>query len=274
MTAMRILAAALTGVFITGCSVPAGPAPTPAAAPATAQTLPADEMVFTVTATGGMVPPVHDAMDSPSLAIYGDGRVLTKVGNPGISLVPASYELSHVDPTKVAALVSGARSGGLFEPGTDFGQPRITDLPVTTVTLGGTGDRVRAGAYAIDDQFDEGLPDEQRKARTELRRLMTRAGDLAAGLPHTAYSPDRIVVFELDPRYAGSPATADWPGPPLSSFLHPGGKPGSIACGELWADRAEVVYHAALTNSGGAWLVDGETRVLAVNTLPMPDSCP
>ena len=39
------------------------------------------------------------------------------------------------------------------------------------------------------------------------------------------------------------------------------------------ADPAGVVYQAALDNPGARWLVDGSTRVLAVNPLPLPDDC-
>lgn len=39
-------------------------------------------------------------------------------------------------------------------------------------------------------------------------------------------------------------------------------------------DPAAVVDQAASTNPGARWLVDGATRVLAVNPLPPPDACP
>ena len=270
MRLSRILGAALTGLLMTGCSGSADSTPNPGPNPA----LPADEMVLTVTSAGGLVPPVFDALDSPELAIYGDGRVLTMVRSTELALVPARYEVARVDPAAVASLVSGAQSGSLFDPGTDFGSPRVTDLAVTTVTVRGPQGHSEAGAYAIDEQFDRGLTAEQRNARASLRALIAQAGALAAGVAHTQYSPNRVAVYEFDPQYANGPATVGWPGPPPSSFLTPSGKHGSIACGLLTADPAEVVYQAALENSGGRWLVNGTARVLAVNPLPLPDSCP
>ena len=266
MGLQRMLSTALAGLLMTGCSGNAGSSPAP--------TLPADEMVFTVMSAGGMVPPVFDALDSPMLGIYGDGRVLTMVRNTEMDLVPARYEVARVDPAAVASLVSGAQDGGLFDPGTDFGSPLVTDLAVTQVTVHGPKGQTQAGAYALDEHFDRGLTAEQRNARAALRALIAQAGALSAGVAHTMYSPDRVVVYELDPHYAAAPATVGWPGPPPASFLQPSGKRGSTACGELVADPADVVYQAALENSGARWLVNGTTRVLAVNPLPLPDSCP
>jgi len=144
---------------------------------------------------------------------------------------------------------------------------------VTTVTVRGPQGQSEAGAYAIDEQFDRGLTAEQRNARASLRALIAQAGALAAGVAHTQYSPDRVAVYEFDPQYANGPATVGWPGPPPSSFLTPSTSRRSIACGELVADPAEVVYRAALANPGARWLVDGATRTLAVNSLPLPDAC-
>ena len=58
-----------------------------------------------------------------------------------------------------------------------------------------------------------------------------------------------------------------------ASFLAPSTGRRSIACGELMADPAEVVYQAALENPGARWVIDGATRILAVNSLPLPGDC-
>ena len=46
-----------------------------------------------------------------------------------------------------------------------------------------------------------------------------------------------------------------------------------MACGYLTGDTATAAYEAALSNPGALWVVDGKTRVLAVNPLPGADSC-
>lgn len=265
MTWLRTLVAALAALTMTGCSGSALSAPAPA--------LPADQVVFAVMTGGGLVRPVHYALESPSLVIYGDGRVLT-ISQDRAPLVPARYDLARIDPAAVASFVSGVEAGGVISPGADFGKPRVTDLATTTVTLNGANGQVQASAYALIEQFETELTAAQRSARAALRAIIDEADGLSVGATGSPYSPDRVVVYELDPRYEDQTATITWPGPPPSSFLAPTDKRRSIACGELIADPAEVVYQAALTNPGARWLVDGATRVLAVNPLPLADACP
>ncbi len=253
---IRVAGAALAVTAVLGC----GPGATAGAAPA-------DRMVFTVTSAGGMVPAVLYAMQSPALAVYDDGRVLTVVPAAVTQLVPARYEVARVDPAAVRDFVATARAGGLFDGGTDFGSPRVTDLPTTTVTLDGA--QVRA--YALDTQFETALSAAQRDARNALRALIARGSALAAGAATESYAPDRIVVSEPRPGRNDEPAATAWPGPSPSpsTFMTPAASGRSIACGELSGPDAGAVYAAALANPGARWLVEGGTRVLAVNPLPL-----
>jgi hypothetical protein len=255
----------LTLLMMTGCSGNAESTPTPG--------LPGAQMVFMVMASGGMAPAVYQALASPSLAIYGDGRVLTAVEAPVLQLLPTRYEVARIDPAAVASFVADLVAGGLISNGTDFGTPRVTDLPSTTVLAHGIGGRHQVSVYAFDERFDARLTAEQRNARSALRAVIAKASALAVGAARVPYSPDRVGVYEVDPASNSGPATAGWPGPPLSAFLAPSTGNRWIACGELNADPAEVVYQAALMNPGARWLVDGATRILAVNPLPLPEAC-
>lgn len=202
---------------------------------------------------GGRVPSVVAAMQSPALAIYDDGRVLTAMKEFALQAVPARYELAHIDPTAVREFVAAARDGGLVDPGTDFGTPRMPDLATTTVTVGDETVRV----YALDGRFDAKLTASQQQARAGLRGLIGRAEALADGAPHTPWVPDRVLVSDVPPGRNTEPATVVWPGPP------------DLVAGELRGALAGTVYAAALDNPGSRWLVDGKTRVLAVNPLPI-----
>jgi len=261
----RLLGAVLTLVMMTSCSGNAESTPAPG--------LPGDQMAFMVMSSGGMAPAVYQALASPSLAIYGDGRVLTVVEAPVLQLLPARYEVARIDPAAVASFVADVEAGGLVNSGTDFGTPRVTDLPSTRVLVHGLMGQQLLSVYAFDERFDARLTAEQRNARIALRAVIAKASALAAGAARVPYSPDRIGVYEVEPGSNGEPATAGWPGPPLSAFLATSTGYRWIACGELNADPAEVVYRAALTNPGARWLVDGATRILAVNPLPLPDAC-
>ena len=177
-----------------------------------------------------------------------------------------------------AAVIAGAagrfvEAGGLITAGTDFGTPRMTDLPSTTVMVHGRNGSEQVSPYAFDERFDARLTPEQRDARAALRTLISQASALAAGASRVPYSPDRVIVYEVEPNNNTEPSTVGWPGPPLSSFLRPTTNRRARACGELDADPAEVVYQAALNNPGARWLVDGVTRLLAVNSLPLPGDC-
>jgi len=251
--------------MMTSCSGNAESTPPPGS--------PADQMVFMVMSAGGMAPAVFQALASPSLAIYGDGRVLRLTESPLPQLIPARYEVAHIDPAAVASFVAQVETGGIVKPGTDFGTPRLSDLPSTTVMVHGPNGQDQVSVYAFDDRFDARVDPDQRSARVALRAVIDQASALAAGAAGAPYSPDRVVVYEVEPRNPGEPATTVWPGPPPSDFLTPSTSRRSIACGELAADSAEVVYRAALANPGARWLVDGTTRTLAVNSLPLPDAC-
>ena len=238
----------------------------------TAGALPADQMVFMVLSSGGMAPSVVSSLQSPALAVYGSGRVLMKVLAPALQLVPSRYEAADAGPVAVENFVSNA--GTVINAGTDFGTPRFTDLPTTTVLLHGDGQPQEVQVYAFDEQFEGDLTPAQRDARANLRALIAKANTLTAGAARTPYVPDRITVNEPLPSRNQEPATSPWPGPPPSDFLSPTRNGRVIACGELSGADAQTVYRAALDNPGARWLVDGTTRVLGVNPVPLPGRCP
>lgn len=261
---LRTVAACAAWVTMTGC---AGAAPTAAA-------LPADQIVFMVRSWGGMVPPVAYAMQSPALVIYGDGRVLTAVEPAVPRLVPMRYELARVDPGAVQRFVTSALSGGLLGGRMDFGSPKVTDLDTTTVIADDGSGPAEAAVYALSESVDTGLSPAQQDARSRLRVLIEQAGDLAAGAAGTPYVPDRVVVYEPMSSGTGDPAVVPWPGPAPSGFLVPTSAGRSVACGEVGGADAGTLYRAALDNPGARWLVDGTTRVLAVNPVPLRSACP
>lgn len=76
-------------LMIPACSANAGSAP--------ADPPPADKVVFSVGTGGGMAPALSYALASPSLQIYGDGRILTTVSSPAIQAVPARYDFLALD---------------------------------------------------------------------------------------------------------------------------------------------------------------------------------
>ncbi|MFN8033246.1 MAG: hypothetical protein U0Q47_08105 [Mycobacterium sp.] len=266
-TLMRILGALLAALTMLGVG---GGATSSADGP-----LPADQIVFMVSSGGGLVPPVVYALESPSLVIYGDGRILSMVrdnNTPGA--VPARYQLTQTDPVAVASFASWVQSRGIIDSAKDFGQPSVTDMDGTTVLVHGEGAPAKVSVYAFHDEFDKYVTPAQQQARAALREVVDAGMSLAAAGPPIPYSPDRVVVYDVGLGYGDRKATAVWPGPPPDSFLTPSNQGRSVACGYLTGAPATAAYDAALDNPGALWLVDGTTRVLAVNPFPLADSCP
>lgn len=264
---MKLLRAlAVLAMLSTGCSVTTDPPP--------ARALPAGQIAFMVTTTGGMLPPVLYALQSPSLVVYGDGRILSVTGRAARQPIPARYDLSRIDPAAVASFVTGVQARGLIDAGTDFGTPRYTDLATTAVLLHGDRGPAEVRVYALNERFEANLSAQQRAARAALREVIDQAGGLAAGAERVPFSPESVMVFEVPPGRSSQPASLTWPGPDPEGFLTPTDKHRAVACGELTGDTARTAYQAALANPGASWLVDGASRILAVNPLPLPGSCP
>ena len=263
-TRMKCLMVVLCGLALTGCA--------PRVAPTSTTSLPAERVVFQVMAGGGLPPPLIYVLESASLVIYGDGRIIT-AQSPARASVPASYAVARVDPMVVATFVAGVEAGGLVHDATDFGKPGVTDLEVTTVSVHGERGLATARAYALDPQFEDRLSSTQRANRDALRFLIERAGALAGDAARTPFTPDQVTVFELEPSLDSLPATVAWPGPAPEGFLRPAGRSRWVACGVLTGQPAGSAYQAALGNPGARWLVSGVKRILAVNPWPGSKEC-
>jgi hypothetical protein len=265
----RRFAVLLLVLALAGCGV--WPLDKPTASPSP---LPSDQLVFLVQGgAGGFTPYLHQALLTPALAVYGDGRVIEYDGEQSPS-VPAAYLISQVDAALVAAFIADTEKRNLINEETDFGDPGVTDMPSTTVLLHGAGGLHQVSVYAFGQGFDDKLPRAQRRARQELGEVIDRAYGISTDDQRSAYRPDRVRVTEF--KDGGNGRAAQWPGPDPKSFLAPG-KPGSIlvACGELAGPAAEHVYDAARQNPGGVWTYAAKRRVLAVvPLLPSLEACP
>ena len=156
--------------------------------------LPGDRLVFLVVGgAGGFTPYFHQALITPSLAVFGDGGVIQyDEGRPAPN-VPAAYLISRVDPGLVATFVADAEKRDLITSETDFGDPAVTDMPSTTVQLHGADAPHRISVYAFGEGFDDQLPRAQRRARKELAQVIDRGYALSANTERSPYRPDRVL---------------------------------------------------------------------------------
>ncbi len=260
---IRTLVLALVAVSLTGCGIVPGGRPEDPPDP-----LPADQLVFSLEGWGGLVPPFIDALTTPGVVLYGDGRLVTLDQSSTAQAVPFGYQIAQADAREVAAFVARAEATDLVNDRTDFGSPSVTDMPVTTVLLHGRTGPQRASIYAFSEDVEDDLGWGQRRARSDLRKIIDEALALPGDALPEPYRPEQTRVIELAHDEGGKPAGADWPGPDPGTFLRPAAAPGSrLGCGTLSGADAERTYAAARTNPNGIWTVDGSTRVLAVVAL-------
>ena len=266
----RRSAVLLLVLALTGCGV--WPLGKPSASPSP---LPGDRMVFAVTTAGGLAPPLDQTLITPALAVYGDGRVFEADHDQYIHGTPYAYVAARVDPDAVAQFVASAEARKVVNAETDFGDPHVTDMPVTTVRLHGSGDPRLVHVYAFAKDFEDDVSGAQRRARQDLREIVDDAYALPGDGERVSYTPDRVQVTELDIADDGSTPAPEWPGPDPDSFLVPSsGGYSRVGCGTLTGRDAEVVYVAARNNPRGVWTHGSRARVLAVvPLLPGTEGC-
>ena len=261
------MAGALMIMMVAGCGAPVAGEPQPSTTP-----LPADQLVFLVEASGGFVPALHAALQSPALAVYGDGRVIQYDDKKKERDVPAAYTIAEVDPALVATFAAETEALNLIQEGTDFGKPAVSDMPVTTVQLNGATGPHTVSVYAFADTFDKDVSEAQRKARQDLGAVIDRAYALPGDAEQTPFRPDKVRVVELEDTEFTEMAPA-WPGPEPATFLS--ASKTFRSCGTLSGAPAGKAYAAARRNAGAVWSAEGTELTLVVTALlPGTVGCP
>lgn len=244
--------------------------------------LPADQVVFQAQTGGGFVPMQAAATEIPEVTIYGDGRVfVTDPAEDRPYDVGPGLLVRTLPADELRAFLADATGSGLFSPDADFGQPMVTDLPTTTVTLHTEDPSMSVSAYAltIDAIPGGGLTDAQVAARQELSALVEAAR--ALGEPGEPWAPDRVRATLYDPTQTqreGSIEPGVWPGPPFAEFPAPTPEGAVASCLVIEGDEATAVWDAA-SSRGDAWWVSAEGatddhQIVVVPLLPGAEGCP
>ncbi len=222
-------------------------------------------------------------LEVPQLVVYGDGRVITADTKAKVDFqnLPATAPLIErtLDEDGMQALLLAAQEHGLLE-GTspDYGQPNVTDMPGTSLSIAANGTDASHQAYALgfDDPavFDDpagGVTQDQLAARKELKAFIDQALDLdtlAAGHVSAAepYAAERFGVrrFEiLDDVAGGEIERQPWP-------EAAGDPPANDACTVVSGPEAAAIAEAfANAGSNDRWTLSGvEFRALARPILP------
>jgi len=165
----------------------------------------AEDVLVSIKVDGGYTPFEYNLRNTAQFLLLGDGTVIV----PGVMI--EIYPGPAINPLQVATIREGqiqelfaaADEAGLLAGEIDYGQPGITDVPTTTVTLT-IGDRtVSQSAYALSyqDAPDPNLSAENIAARETLQGFIDTAQSLAGGASEE-YLPTGVVAYRLGPESA------------------------------------------------------------------------
>ena len=237
----------------------------------------ADELVLRVATGGGLIPPASRLAEIAEISVYADGRVITigptTLEFPGSAL--PNLQEGQLSTPELEQLVSAIQAAGLLDdPPPDYGDPPVTDLPTTVVTVNADGVERTVSVYALDfEDADDQLDADQRDARQALRALVRGFdGDNATG----AYEAESVAVF-VQPFDAAesvdvpSPTTRDWPLGDLAGAGEPYEGFDDTRCLVLTGADAETVLTAAAeAREGDPWRSGGTEYGLVFRPL-LPD---
>jgi len=147
-----------------------------------------DDVVISIEVGGGFVPQGTDFASVPTLVLR-DGTVIT--GGASIAIYPGGpvspVVTGRLGDDEVAALIDAAAEAGLDADAIDAGQPGVTDVPTTTITVAFADGTRTHDVYALGMDDDPGLTDDQqavRRAVGELVAEVTGAVGTAADQPY------------------------------------------------------------------------------------------
>jgi hypothetical protein len=213
----RIPVLALAAVFVlatAACGDDADPVAT-GADPSTA--------VISISTGGAFSPAGTDFSSVPTL-VMGDGTVYTSgpmtMQYPGPALIPVvTGKLAAADLDR---LLAAASSAGLEHDDVDYGQPGITDVGSTTITveIGGTEHTTSVYALGYEDQAG-GVTDAQRAARSKVQAFVSEVADQTSRAATTAFEATafQVQANQSEPASAYTeeprPNELAWPFPDL-----------------------------------------------------------
>jgi hypothetical protein len=193
-----------------------------------------DDVVVRVdSGLNGFTTIAHAFAQAPSIVIAGDGTVITPgpmtMQYPGPLVAPLSAR--RLDDEGIRRVLSLADDKGLLDsPAPDYkqGEPRVTDVGSTVVTLDASGTPIVHEAFAL------GIDDGRSPARKALQQFVSAVNDLPSLVgadhlgPEAPYVPTQYAVQAMPVNLADQstdvpPTVLPWPsttGLTLSSMVY------------------------------------------------------
>jgi len=204
----------------------------------------ADVAVIRIEQTGGMMPPWETMRWYPTVALFGDGRLITQ--GPQLEMYPGpalpNLQVTHFSQHAVEQALSWAAEAGLHGEDRFLG-PMLLDAGALVFTV------VSAGATHHTSVSDISFNDPAINAVREFQDVMTGLegwlpNDVASAAAPFGWDRLRVISFPSDPASLPDPAlvhTVDWPLADLSTLGASWSEPAQYRCFELAGDDLAVV---------------------------------
>ncbi len=243
------------------------------------------DVIVSITSGGGFVPIEFNLRNVPEFLLLGDGTAI--VGGVTIAIYPgpaiARLQSTTLSEGQIQELLNSAQTAGLLGEELDFGEPGVTDMPYTTVTIRANGRTVTQSAYALGFPADpsSGLSEPQIAARAALQGFVD-AAQASVGSASGGYEPDGVVVFRLGPAEgapAGEPELEQSPQIwPIATAPQPptGSEPGGASCVVVTGSEVPILLDAlAAANELTPWVIgsDPPARLVFRPYLPGDPGC-
>lgn len=160
----------------------------------------AEDVLVSIKSGGGFVPVEYNLRNTPQFLLLGDGTavvlgVMIEI-YPGPAIAP--LQAATISAGQIQELFAAADDAGLLDGEIDYGQPLVTDVPTTTLTLSVNGRTVSQSAYGLsyEDAPDGNLSADQMAARETLAGFIDSAQALADAASEQ-YAPTGVVAYRL-----------------------------------------------------------------------------
>lgn len=169
---------------------------------------------------GGAYSPFGTDFAAVPTLVLADGTSFTAGATtmqfPGPAIAPVST--GRLSDGQVADLLDAAEAAGLTSP-RDYGQPAITDVGTTTISVVIDGTHHTVEVYALREEDHAGrLTAEQRDARAKVSEFIETVGEAVSAAATGAFEPTSYQVLATPSQPAASyedpkPNELDWPVP-------------------------------------------------------------
>ena len=236
-------------------------------------------VIVKVESTGGMMPIWETLRWYPSVALYGDGRLILQGAQIEIFPGPAlpSLWVTHLSEQGIEQVLGWAADAGLQGPDRELGE-QMMDAGVTVYTIArpeGTHRTIVHSNMNNDPQINALV--EFQDVVMNARQWLDDGGVVGEDVPYVAESM-RVIAFPAQVGPDGELAsTLDWPlDTPINQLGTSFGEPAEYRCAEVTGDDLALLMPMVKeSNELTNWRSDDELYQLYLHPLlPDEEACP